>query len=75
VKVVVVFKGPQMRVKNTGYLLINKIKAVFGDTIITDMEPKFLGKYLVTVISPVNKARTKAQEVIEEKKSNEQTKS
>jgi hypothetical protein len=42
-----------MRVKNTGYILINKIKNVFGDTIITDMEPKFLGKYLVTVISPV----------------------
>jgi len=53
VRVVVVFKGPQMRVKNTGYILINKIKNVFGDTIITDMEPKFLGKYLVTVISPV----------------------
>ncbi len=54
VKVVVVFKGPQMRVKNTGYDLIKKIKNVFGDTIVTDMEPKFLGKYLVTVISPVS---------------------
>lgn len=53
VRVVVVFKGPQMRVKHTGYDLIGKIKSVFGDTIITDMEPKFLGKYLVTVISPV----------------------
>lgn len=53
VRVVVVFKGPQMRVKHTGYNLIGKIKSVFGDTIITDMEPKFLGKYLVTVISPV----------------------
>ena len=42
-----------MRVKHTGYDLIGKIKSVFGDTIITDMEPKFLGKYLVTVISPV----------------------
>ena len=53
VRVVVVFKGPQMRVKHTGYDLIGKIKSVFGDTIITDMEPKFLGKYLVTVISQV----------------------
>lgn len=62
VRVVVVFKGPQMRVKNTGYLLISRIKEVFGDTIITDMEPKFLGKYLVTVISPVNKANVKKVE-------------
>ena len=66
VRVVVVFKGPQMRVKHTGYGVINRIKDVFGDTIITDMEPKFLGKYLVTVISPVNKAKTKAQEPKEE---------
>lgn len=58
VKVVVVFKGPQMRVKHVGYQVINKIKAVFGDSIITDMEPKFLGKHLVTVISPVNKERS-----------------
>jgi translation initiation factor IF-3 len=69
VRVVVVFKGPQMRVKNTGYILVNKIKNVFGDTIITDMEPKFLGKHLVTVISPVNKARAKKVEVnVEEQK-------
>jgi translation initiation factor IF-3 len=62
VRVVVVFKGPQMRVKHTGYEVINKIKAVFGDTIITDMEPKFLGKYLVTVISQTNKAKSNNQE-------------
>ncbi len=53
VRVVVVFRGPQMRVKNTGYDVINKIKAEFGESIITDMEPKFLGKHLVTVISYV----------------------
>jgi len=74
VKVVVVFKGPQMRVKHTGYTLINKIKNVFGDTIITDMEPKFLGKYLVTVISPISKAKVKKVEEKEEQK-NEQEKS
>jgi len=62
VKVVVVFKGPQMRVKHVGYEMIEKIKKVFGDTIITDMEPKFLGKYLVTVISPVtNKKNVKKE--------------
>lgn len=57
VRVVVVFKGPQMRVKNVGYEVINKIKNEFGETIITDMEPKFLGKHLVTVISQTNKKR------------------
>jgi translation initiation factor IF-3 len=62
VKVVVVFKGPQMRVKHTGYTLIAKIKDVFGDTIITDMEPKFLGKYLVTVISPVTNKKNAKKE-------------
>jgi len=60
VRVVVVFKGPQMRVKHTGYEVINKIKGVLGDAITTDMEPKFLGKYLITVISPVaNKKHAK----------------
>lgn len=57
VKVVVVFTGPQMRVKNTGYDVINRIKGALGDGVATDMEPKFLGKYLVTVISPVAKKR------------------
>lgn len=74
VKVVVVFKGPQMRVKNIGYDVINKIKAVFGDTIITDMEPKFLGKYLVTVISQTNKIKGRRQEV-KETQDNEQKES
>ena len=55
VRVVVVFKGPQMRVKNVGYDVINKIKAEFGESVITDMPPKFLGKYLITVISQTNK--------------------
>ena len=60
VRVVVVFKGPQMRVKHVGYDVINKIKAEFGDSIQTDMEPKFLGKHLMTVISY---AKAKKQEV------------
>lgn len=62
VRVVVVFKGPQMRVKHTGYEVINKIKAVFGSTVATDMEPKFLGKHLVTVISQTH-AKTKIKEI------------
>ena len=60
VRVVVVFTGPQMRVKHVGFDVINKIKAEFGDNIITDMEPKFLGKHLMTVISY---AKSKKQEI------------
>ena len=71
VRVVVVFKGPQMRVKHTGYEVINKIKSVFGETVVTDMEPKFLGKHLVTVISPVSK---KAVKKVEEVKTEESKK-
>jgi len=62
VRVVVVFKGPQMRVKNTGYDVINKIKAEFGESVITDMPPKFLGKHLVTVLSFVAKKKAKNPE-------------
>ncbi len=65
VRVVVVFKGPQMRVKHTGYEVINKIKAEFGENVATDMEPKFLGKHLVTVLSYSN-AKSKNKEIINE---------
>jgi translation initiation factor IF-3 len=61
VRVVIVFTGPQMRVKQTGYLVINKIKAEFGDTATIDMAPKFLGKHLITVISPISKKSVKIQ--------------
>jgi translation initiation factor IF-3 len=67
VKVVVVFTGPQMRVKHVGYDVINKIKAEFGDGITTDMEPKFLGKYLVTILSPVGKKSAKIASLKEKK--------
>jgi translation initiation factor IF-3 len=67
VRVVVVFKGPQMRVKHTGYNLISKIKAEFGDSIQTDMEPKFLGKHLITVISTTTKGKIKKNGKTEDK--------
>jgi translation initiation factor IF-3 len=59
VRVVVVFTGPQMRVKQLGFDIIEKIKAELGDGFATDMEPKFLGKHLITVISPVTKKMPK----------------
>jgi len=48
-----------MRVKHVGYDVLNKIKAEFGESAATDMEPKFLGKYLITVLSPVAKKAVK----------------
>ena len=71
VRVVVVFRGPQMRVKNTGYELINRIKAEFGESVITDMPPKFLGKHLVTVISFVKVSKKAKEPKIEEAKVSE----
>jgi translation initiation factor IF-3 len=61
VRIVVVFKGPQMRVKNTGYLVLKRINDELGDRIAVDMEPKFLGKQLITVISPVAKKSVKVE--------------
>jgi hypothetical protein len=70
--VVVVFTGPQMRVKHTGYDVISKIKAQFGDTVVTDMEPKFLGKHLITVISPISKKSAKIQPVAKKEENGKQ---
>ena len=67
VRVVIVFTGPQMRVKQRGYDVINKIKAEFGDTIVIDMAPKFLGKHLMTVISPISKKSAKIAPATETK--------
>jgi translation initiation factor IF-3 len=72
VRVVVVFTGPQMRVKQRGYDVIAKIKAEFGDTIVTDMEPKFLGKHLITVISPISKKSAKIQPVAKKEENGKQ---
>lgn len=56
VKVVVVFLGRQMGSKPFGYKLIERIKTDLGSDIVVDMEPKFLGRHLITIISPlVNK--------------------
>lgn len=59
VKVVVVFLGRQMGSKPFGYKLIEKIKGDLGESIAVDMEPKFLGRHLITIISPYAKAKNK----------------
>lgn len=62
VKVTVVFKGQQMGSKQFGYDLLKKVYQSLGNTIAIDMEPKFLGRHLVTIISPVNKPAVKKEE-------------
>lgn len=53
VKTVVVFKGRHMDSKKFGYDLLKKILAEFGDAVAVDMEPKFAGRYLAMIISPI----------------------
>lgn len=67
VKLVVVFKGRQMGSKGFGYELFGKITKEFGDKIVTDMEPKFLGRHLVMIISPIKKKLTIGEEKDNEK--------
>lgn len=57
VKVVVVFRGRQMGSTRFGYSLIKKILDILGDTVVTDMEPKFFGRHLITIISPLGKKK------------------
>ncbi len=67
VKLVVVFLGRQMGSKPWGYKLIGRIMTDLGETVSTDMQPKFLGRYLITIISPTAKkiihAETKDQKI------------
>lgn len=58
VRLVIVFKGRQMNSKQFGYDIINRVKKDFGDSVSMDMEPKFIGRHLATVISPVSKKGT-----------------
>lgn len=69
VKITVVFKGRQMGSKQFGYNLVKRIVDSLGKNIAIDMNPKFLGRYLTTIVSPVNKPISK-----KEKKEKKETK-
>jgi translation initiation factor IF-3 len=44
--------------KNFGYTLLKRVIADLGEeTISLDVEPKFIGRHLGMVISPLNRAR------------------
>lgn len=53
VKLVVVFGGRQMGSKPMGYALLDRIYKELEGSIAIDMRPKFLGRYLMTIISPL----------------------
>lgn len=62
VKAVVVFKGRQLGSKQFGYSLLKRLVEEFGDMVVVDMEPKFIGRHLIMIISPVNKPNLKDAE-------------
>jgi translation initiation factor IF-3 len=69
VKLTVTFTGRQMGSKPFGYALLKRINQHFGEGISIDMEPKFLGRNLMMIISPVvKKLKIANKEVKEEKK-------
>lgn len=57
VKVVVKFTGRQMGSTRAGYILIDRILSILGEAVSVDMQPKFLGRHLVTVISPKTQSK------------------
>lgn len=59
VRINVKFSGRQMGSKQFGYDLIKRILDSFDGRASLDMEPKFLGRSLITVVSPNNKAKQK----------------
>ena len=57
VRLVVAFKGRQLGSKNFGYNLLGRIVKELREKISIDMEPKFLGRNLIMIISPYAKAK------------------
>lgn len=69
VRAVVVFKGRQMDSKKYGYDLLKKILEEFEDAVSVDMEPKFAGRHLAMIVSPIKKKMAAyAQALAEEEK-------
>lgn len=55
VRVVIVFKGRQMGSKKFGYEMLQKVIIDITHEISIDMDPKFLGRHLAMIISPLKK--------------------
>lgn len=54
VKLTVYFQVKQLGSKQFGYAILNRIEKDLGEGINIDMKPKFLGRNLITIISPTN---------------------
>lgn len=66
VKIVIYFKVKQLGSKQFGYNILKRILKDLGEGINVDMEPKFLGRNLIMIISPTNiygKNKNKDKEV------------
>jgi translation initiation factor IF-3 len=61
VRAVVKFKGRQMQSKKFGYDLFKKLLDEVNGEINIDMEPKFLGRHLTMVISPIKISKKKTE--------------
>jgi translation initiation factor IF-3 len=61
VRITVRFKGRQMNSKKFGYDLTNKVLNIFKDKVTVDMQPKFVGRNLIMVISPTGKGTSNAK--------------
>lgn len=57
IRVVVVFKGRELGSKKFGYDILSKLTERLKGRISIDMEPKFLGRHLILVISPTKKTK------------------
>jgi len=68
VRTVVKFKGRQMQSKQFGYDLLKKVLEDIEREVNIDMEPKFMGRHLAMVISPMGKAKKKEETEKEEGK-------
>jgi translation initiation factor IF-3 len=68
VRVVVVFKNRQMGSRNFGYDILKRVLMDLGDSVSVDMEPKFLGRHLAMVISPLKKRKQNNENETEDQK-------
>jgi len=66
IRAVVKFKGRQMGSKQFGYNLFKKLLSEVTTEVNIDMEPKFVGRHLSMVISPMSRGKVKKTK--EEKK-------
>lgn len=62
IRIVVKFKGRELNSKKFGYNLISKLVHEVAGEINVDMEPKFFGRHLTSVISPIKQGKKKNEE-------------